>query len=135
MEDQKKLQTKYQEMQILEAQLQEFQKQVQKLEQQGLEIEMVKDSLGDFKGKKIGDELLVPITNGIFAKAQIKNTKELIVNVGANVAVTKSIENTNKLLDEQREEINNYKQQMMVQLTQLTEAMQKTEQELHKMMS
>lgn len=104
-EDEKKLQEKYMEMKIAEEQMNEVQKQAQAVEQQLMELIATAQSLEDFKKTSKGDEILVPISSGIFAKATLKENSEFLVNVGANTVVAKDIESTKKLMERQVEEM------------------------------
>ena len=47
-------------------------------------------------------EVLVPLINGVFAKARLHDAKQLLVNVGSQIIVPKNAESTKKLLKEQR---------------------------------
>ena len=104
-EDEKKAQEKYIEMKILEEQMKEVQKQAATVEQQLMELSSVVESLDEFKKAKRGDELLVPISSGIFVKAQLKEDNGFLVNVGANTVVSKGIDPTKKLMEKQVEEM------------------------------
>ena len=104
-EDEKKAQEKYIEMKILEEQMKEVQKQAATVEQQLMELSIVVESLDEFKKAKRGDELLVPISSGIFVKAQLKEDNGFLVNVGANTVVSKGIDPTKKLMEKQVEEM------------------------------
>ncbi|MBW2974868.1 prefoldin subunit alpha [Candidatus Woesearchaeota archaeon] len=103
-QDEKELQEKYMEMKMAEEQIKEMQKQVQLVEQQLIELMSTIQSLEEFKKTGSGTEILVPLSPGIFAKAELKNNREFLVNVGSNVVVVKDIESTKKLMEKQVEE-------------------------------
>ncbi|MHA1409624.1 MAG: hypothetical protein ACTSQY_04830, partial [Candidatus Odinarchaeia archaeon] len=71
------------ELQMLEQDFQQLQKNIQTLEQQLAEMDFIKKNLDEFSKQK-KTEGLMTIANGIFAKAKIEDTKELLVNVGSN---------------------------------------------------
>ena len=71
-----KLKEKYIEMKIIEEQMKEIQKQSNAVEQQLMEMVSVTQSLEDFKKTKKGDDILVPISSGVFAKAALQDNKE-----------------------------------------------------------
>ncbi len=104
------------EMQLLEQDIQQIQKNIQTIEQQMLDIELIKKNLDDFSKLKKDSESLMAVANGIFARAKILDTKELLVNVGSNTVVKKTIPETKTLLDEQTKELNKYREQLMQQL-------------------
>lgn len=118
-ENQQLLQQRYIELQMLGQQMQSVQKQLHLLEQQMLEMNVAKEAVDDISKTKPGTELLIPITSGIFIKGQLKDSKNLIVNVGANTAVTKSAEEANKLLDEQKDEIRRIQMHLNAELQNL----------------
>jgi len=117
--DEAKVQEKYVEYKTLEQQIKQVQKQIQVLENQLMEISTVTESLDELQQVNEGTEILIPISNGIFTKASLKDNKELIVNVGANVAVNKKIPETKKLMDTQQEEIKKMHEHMNSELEKL----------------
>ena len=66
------------EMQLLEQDIQQIQKNVQMIEQQTLDIELIKKNLDNFSKLKKDSESLMTVANGIFAKAKVLDTKELL---------------------------------------------------------
>jgi prefoldin alpha subunit len=114
--DEKEMQSKYLEFQMLDQQIKQIQKHLQTLEGQIDEIMAIKDALDDVQDVKEGTEILVPVSNGIFVKAIVKDTKRLQVNVGFNVNVEKSVEETQQLMNEQLKEIHQQHDTISVQL-------------------
>ncbi len=114
--DEKELQQKYMELQMLSSQIRQLQKAMQMLEEQSLEIQAVSESLDTLKDSKKGTEILIPVTSGIFMKGSIEDTANLVVSVGSNVAVSKDLDSTKKLLEERQKEIGAEKDEMMLQL-------------------
>jgi len=115
----RELQRKYLEMQYLGEKLQEMQKQMEKIDESLLEIMNAQDTLNDIKVLKKGSELLVPLTNGIFVKANLESTDNLIVNVGAQVTVQKKISEVVKMLNHQAEDALRVKAQLQEQFEEL----------------
>src|SRR3989338_3909307 len=104
-EEEKELQEKYIEMKTIEEQMKQIQKHANILEQQLMESMAVKQSLDDFKKSNKWDEILAQITPGVFVKAELKDNKEFLVNVGADTVVRKDIESTKVLMERQIEEM------------------------------
>jgi prefoldin alpha subunit len=129
-EKQEKLQQKYMEMQMLGQQMQSLQKQLQLTEQQALELNMAKQAIEDISNAKPGTEILVPVVAGVFAKGQLKDNRDFIVNVGANTAVPKSAEESKQLIQEQEEEIKNVQIQLNVEMQKLSQKAALLENEL-----
>ena len=109
----KKAQELYMELRMLSEQIQEVQKQIGSFEENVTEVNESKKGLNELSEIECGKEILVPIVSGIFVKAEIKETKEFIVNVGANVAVTKSIEEVQKLLSHQLDQVQNVQNELI----------------------
>jgi prefoldin alpha subunit len=127
------MQEKYMEYQMLEEQLKQAQEQVQTLNKQKEELEGLKEAVMEIGKTKEGNEMFVPISSGIFIKAQIKDNKELLVNVGDNVVVPKSINDAVALIKRQKEEIDKYETAMAQNVQLIMLHQQKVEAELYGM--
>jgi len=80
----------------------------------------------------VGSEILVPITNGIFVKGTLNEKENVIVNIGAQTAVNKTIADARELLEQQFREVENVVIQLTQDLQQLHAQAQQVEQELAK---
>ena len=123
---------KYVEMQFLDKQIKQLQTQSQNLEEQIQEINYIVDSLEEVKEVKEGDEILVPISNGIFITAQVKECTNLKVNMGSNTVVDKSIKGTQDMLLNQAQEIHDIQKNLMKNLEEYTDRAMLTEAEIKK---
>src|SRR3989338_2642788 len=99
------MQERYMEFQAMQQQLNNIQKYNEELQAKVLEFHQAKESINQLKDVKKGTELLVPAAQGIFIKSALQDTEELIVNIGANTAVGKTIPQVIELLDSQIKEI------------------------------
>lgn len=137
MTDDKEKQAKeaYMEYQMLDQHIKQLQKQIEAITQQLMELMATRNGLEEFKKIDAGREIFVPLSSGIFAKASVKDTTELLVNVGANVAVTKDVESTKKLIQNQIEEIKKIHKQMIEELERMTGHAAQLEQKLQKIVS
>jgi prefoldin alpha subunit len=104
MADEQKLQELYVEFQLLTQHLKQLQQQHALLQQQMLEMASSIQSLDDMAKVKEQTEILVPLSSGVFARAKISDTGNLIVNVGANVAVSKTAGQARELMEKQLKE-------------------------------
>lgn len=125
-------QQKQMEMQMLNAQLQQLQQQLNAVEQQSMEIEFVIDALENISKVEVGTEALVPISSGIFVKAKIQDNKELVVNVGSNTTVTKTVPEVQQMLKDQIKEMEKAKKELTDKFTEFAGKMQKMQMELMK---
>lgn len=97
----KELQRAYMEMQAYERQLQLANQQLGVLDGQVEEINVISQSVGEMGEVKAGTEVFIPVANGIFIKANVAKTQEMLVNVGGGVVVPKSVAEVRGLLNEQ----------------------------------
>jgi prefoldin alpha subunit len=109
------------QMQMLSQQIQQAQKYLEKFEEQLGEITSVIESLEELSKVKTDSEVLAPIANGIFVKTKLQDNKELLINVGANTVVAKSIEDAKEMLESQKQEIEKYYQGTQEQIEQMAE--------------
>lgn len=123
--DAQKLQQKYIEMQIIDQQMKQMQKQIQLIEMQMSEITVTKEALNDLKDAKINSDILAPISSGIFVKAALADNKKLAVNVGSGTVVEKKIPEVIKIIEEQESEIKKTYDSLMAEMQKLgTKALQ-----------
>jgi len=133
MEEKKQLQEKYMQMQLIEQQMQQIQKQLKLIEQQVQELNLTEQALDDLKDTKAGTEILVPIASGIFVKAELKDNKDLAVNVGADTVVKKDVGEAKKLITNQLEEITKIQQDLTENLEKLSISAQNIQKELQEL--
>tara|TARA_Y100000310_G_scaffold242934_1_gene247231 strand:+ start:27285 stop:27689 length:405 start_codon:yes stop_codon:yes gene_type:complete len=98
-------QQKYMEFQQLQQQIEQISQQLQMMSQQSAEIDNTKEALLDLQKVEKDTEILAPIANGIFVKSKVQDTSQLIVNVGANVTLEKTIPEMVDLFEKQKVDI------------------------------
>ncbi|MBI2652673.1 prefoldin subunit alpha [Candidatus Woesearchaeota archaeon] len=131
----KKAQEMYMEFQMIEQHIKQLQKQLEAVTHQLIELNSTSNSLDEFNKINAGREIFVPLSSGIFAKASIKDTSELLVNVGANVVVKKDVISTKKLIQKQMEEIQKMQRQMIDELEKMTDHAAQIEMQLQSLIS
>jgi prefoldin alpha subunit len=94
-------QQKYLELQMMQQQIEEISKQTEELNQQLLDIEISRNALEEVGKTEVGTEILAQIANGIFVKTKLLDNEKLIVNVGADTTVEKTIPEVVEMLSEQ----------------------------------
>ena len=132
MSDGKKqeLQQKYMQFQMIQEQLKQGQQQLKLFEEQLHELANTKDALTNLKTTEAGTEILVPMSSGIFIKAKLDDNEKVNINVGANVAVQKNVEDAKKLIEEQESEIRNVQLQLINQFQQVQKKAESLESEM-----
>jgi len=126
------MQQKYMEYQMLDQRIKQMQEQMEVIENQKMEALATLQSMDDFSNLKEGDEILVPINNGIFAKAKFIKEDKVRVNVGGQLVVDKSIEETKKLIEKQSDELNKISDKIVESINILAERAGMIEKELSK---
>lgn len=129
----KEAKEKYLELKMIEQKLQALQQQAEQVNQQVHDVEETIDNLSMLKEVKQGTEMYVPVASGIFLPAQAGKVNELLVNVGNNVVVGKSVQESQDLLKEQLDEMEKLKKEMNAQLEHLVIRAQQLQQELQKL--
>ena len=132
-EKQKEIQQKYVEYQVAEQQIKQMQQQMERLEAQTAEANSIEQSIADISKAKPGEEVLVPVSGGVFFKATMDDNHKFLVNVGGGVVVEKDIDGTKDLLKKQSDEIDKYKTQIAQQLAEHFMKFQQLELELKKL--
>ncbi|MFA5141714.1 MAG: prefoldin subunit alpha [Candidatus Woesearchaeota archaeon] len=108
----KEQQEKYMQLQMLSQQLKATEQELHKLDQHHKIMIDTLEQLDNLKNAKAGSETFVPVCNGIFAKAELKDCSKLLVNVGAGVIVEKDIASTKKLVESQLEQLAQVRMQL-----------------------
>lgn len=95
---------------MFEQQIQQLQQQTQAVEQAIIEMNSLIFGLDDLKESK-DKEIFASIGKGIFVKAKILS-EDLIVDVGGKKFVKKSIGNTQKMIDNQIQKLEEIKKEL-----------------------
>jgi len=95
------IQKKYLEIQTKEHQIQKAQEQLINISHHIQELIKIEATIDEIKKTKEGTEILVPLGTGIFAKANLKDNKELVLGVGSKVHVSKDVDETKKIISNQ----------------------------------
>lgn len=103
--NEQQMQEKYQQFQVLQQHIEQISEQVQLMNQHSAELDSSLDSIAELEKMAVGNEILTPITNGIFLKTSLQNNNTLLVNVGADTVVEKKVPDVLKLLQEQKTEM------------------------------
>lgn len=127
------LQKKYLELYLIDQQVQQLQQQLVLMENQTLEITKLLESLDDLEKSKENSSLLAPIAPGVFIQAAVKDNKNLIVNAGASVFITKTIQESRELFSKQLKEIQDAMQQIEPMFSELQRRAHQLQHEIRKL--
>ncbi|MCW1296517.1 MAG: prefoldin subunit alpha [Candidatus Parvarchaeota archaeon] len=116
------------EFEVLRERAQTLEDQILNLEMKRNELEIVSGSLDEIKDKK-DKEILVPLGSGVFLRGKLLESEKVLINVGANVIVEKSLEEAKNIITSQIEEIEKIEMQVKDEFTKYLVAMQKIQEE------
>jgi len=105
MANEDRMREKYLQFQTIQQQIEQITHHVELLNQKNIELEISIDAIKGLENIEKDNEVLAPIANGIFLKAELKDNKNFIVNVGADVTVEKSSSEVIEILEQQKKEI------------------------------
>ena len=89
---------KYMQMQQIDQQIKQSQKQILMLDEQLQDLNITEQALKDVQNTKPGTEILAPVSNGIFIQSELKDNKDVRINIEAGVIVKKSIQDAKKFI-------------------------------------
>ncbi|MFH1173532.1 MAG: prefoldin subunit alpha [archaeon] len=113
------------QIQTIDLQMKQIEQALQQVDEQIAEMQGTLKHIDEFSKLKKGDELLVSVINGVFAKATLLGSESVLVNVGSNTVVEKSIEDVKILILKQHAEMAAYKEKLVMQFNELVEQAQK----------
>lgn len=124
------MENKYLQLQSTHQTLQQMQEHIQVLEKQQAELMYVEHSLGELDNVKNGSEILVQLSSGIFAKAEVKSIEPVFVNVGAGIVVEKTLAATKEIMLAQIAELQRVHQDLHMKFSNLLSDFQKMQEDM-----
>jgi len=135
MEDQKEINNKYLELQMVDQQLKQLNQQLVTLDNQLLELQRLEENLEDMSKTKKDTEILVALGGGIFSKAELKDNKKVLMNVGADIIVEKDIPASKKVISDQIDQMKDAVKQFEQEFQALAMNSQIIQQDIQKLAS
>lgn len=120
MEDQQKLEEIMNELNLYKNQSEVLQQQVDSLQASIAEIETLELTMDEVEGEN-SLKTLVPVGAGSFMNAEINNTSEIIMSVGAGVAISKNIEEAKETISSQKKELKENLDKMLTNLQKISQ--------------
>ena len=105
MLNEKDIQEKYQQFQVLQQHIEQISEQVKLMNQHNMELNASLEAVKELDKINLENEILTPLANGIFLKTKLQDNTKLLVNVGADIVVEKKTEEVGELLSKQKEDI------------------------------
>lgn len=120
MEDRQRLEALMNELNTYQGQAEVIQQQIENLNASLTELTIALDTLDVVKDEK-KEETLVPIGAGSFLITELKNTDEVIIGLGAGVAVKKKIADAKVTIEEQKTELEELRDKMTLDLQKISD--------------
>ena len=115
-------------------QIEIYKQQINRLQEELGKIEILKleilKSIESMEGLKQSKEILIPLGGGVFTRVKVQDCENVIVNVGADVFVEKSIEETIRKFKESSKELSNAENKIKEQISKTLAAIEKLQKEL-----
>lgn len=126
----KNKQQQFMELQVLAQQINQLHQQSQMIQQQFAELKALKENLADLEQTKPNTNSFSLLGAGIFIESEVKNTKHVLMNVGSQVLVKKTITQAKELIQHQEKEVENILINIEHQIHETTNKAQQLESEL-----
>ena len=94
------------QFQAIQQQLEQINEHLETLMQQNSEVEISINAIKEIGKTEVNNDILALVANGIFIKAKLLDNQKLIVNVGSDTTVEKTVPEVVKLLEEQQKQMN-----------------------------
>ena len=105
MISEQEVKNKYIELQLLTQQIKPLQQQVVLVEHQIFDYNQIMENLNEISNLKEGEEIFTQLNPGIFIKTILKDSKDVIINIGADTVVTKDVKNAKEFIEKQINEL------------------------------
>ena len=124
------VQEKYFEFQMLQQQSEQLRQQLVMVERQVVELSSLRDSLKGVTVAKKSTEMLVPLGVGVYVRSSLQRTDEVVMNVGAKFAVTKSVKDAEVIVEKQVVEAEKVVQELQQHAVEMNGRLQELQVEL-----
>jgi prefoldin alpha subunit len=128
-----KLQEKYILYQLLQQNLESLREQLELVERQFIEIKTTEQVLNDLKNRKGSDDVLVPLGSGYYGNGKVMDLETVLVNLGANVMISKKLKAANVFLREREKELERVSKEIQEQMAKVVDHINKTAMDIQKL--
>ncbi len=130
MKNSEEVKQKLLELQVLDEHIKEVQQQFVLVSQKTKELNDIVEALSDLNSLKTDSEMLAQIGQGVFVKAKLGDTKDVVMNIGADTAIECSAEEAKKIIQEQATKLQGYLLKIKEKLEQATMYAQNIQQDI-----
>lgn len=126
----KEINEAYVEAQFLANQFQQLQEQLSLISSQINDISSQIEYLNEFKKVKSNSKLYSQLLPGIFIKTTLEDEKKLLINVGANIAVKRTVEQAKEMLLSKISEFKSIEENLREQILRIYTKLEEKQKEL-----
>jgi prefoldin alpha subunit len=131
--DEKLLQRKYIQLQLLRQQLNALLEEKRLINEQVAELMVTINALQKLEYMKGGDEIWSTLGSNVFIRSDIKDTEKVFVGVGAGTVIKDTRENAIKILESRLNELNNVDKEVVTEINKFSEQINRLEPEFQKL--
>ena len=124
------VQQEYLKLQVLDGQIQEIQKQLETMEEQNFQLLTLKENIGSVKNFKENSKVFAPINPGIYLESELKNSKEVLVNIGSNIFVKKTLKDAQELVQKRIDQVKKIIEDLTLDLQDLSNQAKESQEKL-----
>jgi prefoldin alpha subunit len=132
--NEQEIQKKMLQFQILEGNLRTVRGQLENVAGRLEDMERTKLALGDLGSVKANDSAMIPVGAGTFVKGKIMDAGNVLVSIGADMAVMKTREEAVSFLDERLAEIRKMAEEISAQERVVVSELQRLQPEIQKLL-
>jgi len=133
MADQKELQRKYVQLQILKQQMNAFLEEKIMLDNKTNELSVTIESLKKLDEIKQGEEMWSSLGSETFVRADLKDIQKVIINIGAGVFAVKSTAEAAGILEERLGELSKFDTELVAEINKINQQITRLEPELQRL--
>ncbi len=126
-------QKRYVEFQAISQHLNQMQQQLMLMHQQIVELTNLSNSLEDLEKVKTPAKTYSQLGSGIYVEGELKNSKKVLVNVGSDVIVPKTVSESKDMINKQLNDLKSLAEKLEFDMSQLIAHSQNLQQELTEM--
>ncbi|MBT6402632.1 prefoldin subunit alpha [Candidatus Woesearchaeota archaeon] len=90
---------------MLEQSLAHLNQKKASIENQMNEFVSLQESLDSLKNSKDNSPMFSPLGSGVFIKSELKDSKNVLVNIGSNIAIERTVDDSKELVEKQMTEL------------------------------
>ncbi|MBI4438536.1 prefoldin subunit alpha [Candidatus Woesearchaeota archaeon] len=120
----------YIELQLLGRQIKQAQEQVEALDEHLVALSKLVQDLETLKSMRPDTEMLSALSSGIFVRSILKDCSEVVVNVGADVAVVKSVDDAKAFVKGKLDEAQSHRAGMLEELERMVQQARQAEESM-----